>query len=113
VSEQIDVFEPPAPPTGPLADVPTREQNKFAAYVEWRGSLRGATAWRWLQDRALGLLRSGVRRISVNALVEEGRRGLGVAINNTWRAWIADDLVRWDPRLLNLIERRRRRKRTT
>jgi hypothetical protein len=110
VIEQTDVSDPPAPPTGPVADVPTREANRYASYLEWRETIRGADAWAWLRNRARSLLLTGEQRISTKGLVEDCRAALKVEINNTYTAWLADDLVRWDPRLLNLIERRRRRK---
>ena len=112
-TDQADVFDLPAPPTGPAVETPTRDQNRYAAYLEWRQTRDGACAWVWIKDRALGLLRAGTTRLSAKTLVEECRQELKVELNNTWTCWLADDLVRWDPRLLNLIERRRRRKATT
>lgn len=112
-TSQADVFDLPAPPTGPAVETPTREQNRYAAYVEWRQSREGACAWVSIKDRVRELLlHKAEPRISVKGLVEQCRAEMTVKINNTYTAWIADDLVRWDPRLLNLIERRKRRKGT-
>lgn len=112
-TDQADVFDLPAPPTGPEADVPGPDANRHAAYLEWRQTRDGACAWVWIKGQASRLGAMDATRISVKGLVEQCRAELKVEINNTYTAWIADDLVRWDPRLLNLIERRRRRKGTT
>jgi len=100
----------PAPPTGPAADVPTAAANRAEAYLAWRATQDGTLVLRWLLDRARERLAAGRRRISVNALVEAARVALGVPINNTYRAWLADELVMRDPGLLGVIERRRRAK---
>jgi len=110
----VSDFELPSPPTGPAVETPTREQNRYVAYLEWRGTRDGSCVWAYLKARVRELLlHKPDPRISVKGLVEACRAELKVEINNTYTAWLADDLVRWDPRLLNLIERRRRRKGTT
>jgi len=100
----------PVPPTGPLAEVPTKAKNLYAAYLAWSKTSEGISAYLWIQARALEQLANGAKRISINALVERYRAAFHHKINNTWRAWLADDLVANDPRFLPLIERRRRRK---
>lgn len=107
---ETPLFSSPAPPTGPEGRVPTEHEGRRAAYLQWRKSLDGASAWAWITDRARGLLASGSTRISAKALVEDCRAALKVEINNTWTAWIADDLVAAHPALLEVVERRRRRK---
>jgi len=96
LTDQTDVFDLPAPPTGPAADVPAHEANRYVAYVAWCQTRDGACAWVWIKDHALGLLKAGTTRISAKTLVEDCRQELKVEINNTYTAWIADDLVRWD-----------------
>jgi hypothetical protein len=100
----------PAPPTGPAAVVPARDAGRYRAYLTWKAGSQGAAAVGWIAGRAWELACvPGVSRITVNRLVEEARVAFG-AINNTWRAWIADDLVTANPALLDLIERRTRKK---
>jgi len=105
----IDPPEPPPPPTGPPADIPDHAANRYRHYVAWRVTREGMRTYSLIQARALTLLSEGERRVSVNALAEEVRRRKR-KVNNTYRAWIADDLVREHPELLAVIERRERRK---
>lgn len=101
---------PPPPPTGPVADVPTTEQGQHSAYRLWRGTAEGEVAYRWIEDRALGLFRAGETRISPRTLVGVARDHLKTPINDHFSPWIADDLIRAHRELLDVIERRRRRK---
>lgn len=101
MSEQLEI---PSGPPGRSA-----RQNTPGAYIAWRNSGEGMRAWDAIRDAALREARDGATRISVNRLVEEVRRLLKVEVNNTFRAWIADDLVLLYPRLRDVIERRRRR----
>ena len=100
----------PAPPTGPAVVPPSREANSYSAYREWRETEDGALAWRHLVDGARQQAADLVSRISVYGLSEEARHILKIEINNTFRPWIADDLVEQYPELLPLIERRKRKK---
>ncbi len=100
--------EAPSPPTGPARIPPPRSANTRAAYFAWRTSVDGRTAWEAIQR--LALQQSALHsRLSVNALVEAVRATYRVEINNTYRAWLADDLVTRYPTLVEKIERRVRR----
>lgn len=101
---------PPRPPTGPLVLPPPPAANTPAAYRAWRATADGDEAWGWILGRAREALATGRDRLSAKALVEGCRARLKVEINNTWTAWIADDLVTAEPGLLAIVERRRRRK---
>lgn len=81
-----------------------------AGYDEWRRSEEGSGGYDHLLTWADQLRADGRPRISVNALCERLRLERGMHVNNTWRAWIADDLIAVRPALAGLIERRRRRK---
>jgi hypothetical protein len=105
------LFDPP--PSGPLSPGPEARANTGAAYGAWRATQDGLRVWRLLVARAQAALRAGAKRISVNALVEAARQELKLEVNNTWRSWLADDLVGVDPALDAVIERRARRKERT
>jgi hypothetical protein len=102
--------EAPAPPTGPTKIAPDAEANHYTVYCEWRETEEGKKVWEFVVAEALLLARAGEKRISVNALCEQARHKLKALVNNTYRAWIADDLVVQYPELLPVIERRRRTK---
>jgi hypothetical protein len=106
-----DLLYAPLPtPSGPQTPVPTRALNSFNAYCAWKRSDDGGRAMGWMLTRAREQLAAGEQRIGMKALTERCREMLKVALNNAWTAWLADDLVAADPRLLPLIERRVRRK---
>lgn len=88
------------------------QANTWRGYLAWRGTPDGEAFWREMQNRALRAFHGGAQRISVNGLHDEVRRDLKIGSNNTWRPWLADDLVRRYPDLLAVIERRKRRKPT-
>jgi len=101
------LFDIPDPPTGP-AKMPS-QPNTFAGYLAWRRSDAGLKVWRAIEDEALRRLAHGDRRVSPKGLVE-WIRAAGNEINNTHTAWLADDLCRRHPELIDVIERRARRK---
>lgn len=99
----------PEPPTGPAAIVPTKGEGTPAAYGAWRESEDGRDAWRWILAQAREALKRGERRVSPRTLVAQCRDVLKVQINDHFSPWVADDLIRAEPALLDVIERRRRR----
>lgn len=105
---QPTIFDPPAPPTGPQTPGNSARAGSRDAYVTWRHTA-GTRAWLFILDRASCLLRSGAKRISTKALVETARGELKLEINNTYTAYIADDLLRVEPAFEKVIERRRRK----
>lgn len=107
------IDQPPPPPSGPSAVVPSKEANRYAAYLTWRGDPLGVELFIAMLEKVRQLAAGGDTRISVKAVVEWARRHYRAEINNTWTAWLADDFVATDPRLLPLIERRKRRKEKT
>ena len=104
---------PPPPPSGPPAVVPSKEANRYAAYLTWRADPLGVELFTAMLEKVRQLAAGGDTRISVKAVVEWARRHYRAEINNTWTAWLADDFVAIDARLLPLIERRKRRKEKT
>jgi hypothetical protein len=98
------------PPSGPRAEIPSKAEGQFSAYVRWRGTEQGDLAWRWIVGQALLAAEQGKQRVSPRTLVARCRDALHVKINDHYSAWIADDLVTAFPILRPIIERRRRRK---
>src|SRR5688572_33324866 len=105
----LPMFSAPLP-SGPSTTPPPRQANTFAAYCAWKRSEEGGKAFGWMLTRARERLAERETRIGMKALVERCREDLKTDINNTWTAWLADDLVAADDRLAPLIERRTRRK---
>lgn len=101
---------PPPPPTGPKMDPPEEGPRPFQAYRAWRLTEDGKRGYAFMLEAARRELLVEAERISVARLREEARLVLQVSIQNTWTPWIADDLVVDDPRLLDYIERRNRKK---
>lgn len=99
------LFDIPDPPTGPRA-MPAAA-NTLQGYWRWRESEDGRTVWRAIERWALEQYPG---RISAKALVERARNEMRREVNNTYTAWIGDDLVRRHPHLLDAIERRARKK---
>lgn len=100
----------PEPPTGPRKAPPRKAANTREAYWAWRKTEDGKKAWAGIRDMALGSLKAGESRISAKSLVELERGAEAIEINNTYTAYVADELVERYPALLPLIERRRRKK---
>ena len=109
--DQVSLFEqPPPPPTGPLADPyysPDNRPEKFIAFIE---SDDGKTFMARAAGAALAALRQGDARFSVLGYIHTYRAVHNERVNNTFAPWVADELVARHPRLVDLIERRKRRK---
>lgn len=107
---QPTLWDVPEPPTGPAKDVSRFVGSTYERYVRWRTETpEGRRAFSYVAGAALVAAERGDKRISVNRLVEQARAALLVEIDNTARAWIADDLIARHPHLKDLIERRKRR----
>ena len=84
------------------------EPRDYAAdFAKWRAAHPeiAASLLQWAVDA----IRLGVRRVEVNVLFAEARRVYGITANNSHRAAAADWLIAQEPRLADLIERRRRK----
>ena len=106
----FDEGDPPPPPTGPLADPyhsPDNRPEKFIAFME---SDNGKTFMARAAGAALAALRQGDARFSVLGYIHTYRAIHSERVNNTFAPWVADELVRRHPDLVDLIERRKRRK---
>lgn len=101
---------PPSPPTGPDARPFSRADKAPDAYVKWRESDEGLRALHWMLRVAQAKYDQGERRIGVNYLSDLLRDKMKVRHANDWRPWIANDLVVLDPRLVDVIQRKTRRK---
>ena len=105
----LDLFPPP-PPSGPEGRIPSRPEGEYHSYLVWKQSPDGHRACAWILDRVMARLRAGEQRISTRTILCECRDALKVEINNIYSPWIADDLIVRYPELLDVIERRKRRK---
>lgn len=101
--------EPP-PPTGPAADPHTPESGTYRAYEAWLLTEEGAAAFAWVEAKALEQVAAGATRVSPRTLVARARDALRARINDHFTPWIADDLVAKRPELLDVVERRKRKK---
>lgn len=108
---QVDLFErAPSPPTGPLADPHTREEGKPLGFVKFMESDDGAPFWRALQDAALDAFRRQETRFSPRGFLAHYRDTKKVRLNNNFSPWFADMLVTEHPHLIDIVERRMRKK---
>ncbi len=98
------------PPTGPLADPHPAASGTYSAYLEWLVTEDGIRAFIWVETMALEQLAAGAARISPRTLVARARDRFKIGINDHYTPWIADDLVTRQPALLELVERRKRKK---
>jgi hypothetical protein len=103
------LFDPPPPPTGPQTPDNSARAGSRDAYMAWRYTADGLRVWLFVLERARAMLRSGAKRISTKALVETARGELKLKINNTYTAYLADDLLTVDPAFEKVIERRQRK----
>ena len=107
--DQVGLFEqPPPPPTGPLADPYRASDSRPQKFVEFFLSEEGQLLFTQLRGAALFALHMGEKRFSVRAWVDSDAHKK--RINNSFCPWLADELVADSPELLEIIERRIRRK---
>lgn len=99
---------PPPPPTGPRATA--HGANTRWAYRDWRASADGQRLFAWVEEDVLARFIAGERRISIRIVCGEARDALHVPLNDRYCPWIADDLIAQHRELLDVIERRRRRR---
>ena len=107
---QGGLFEPPSPPTGPLADRYTRAEGKPPAFIKFMASEDGPPFWRSLQDAALDAFRRQETRFSCASFIWHYRDTKKVRLNNNFSPWFADMLVTEHPHLIDIVERRVRKK---
>lgn len=100
----------PAPPTGPPIEVPNHKQNQFSRYRHWLKSEDGLAVWRAAVADLDAALSRGEARWSPRDFASRFRTASRVAINNTFTAWLADDLILLRPEAEHVIERRLRKK---
>ena len=91
---QISLFNAPAPPTGPTADKYSREEGKPHAFIKF----------------ALDAFRRQEKRFSTRTFLARYRDDEKVRINDHFSPWFADQLVTNHPQLIDIIERRIRKK---
>lgn len=99
-------------PSGPATPIPPPSANSREAYWHWRRGPEGRRAWAQIESAALSIVsgRGERARISTKSLVEYARGSLHLHINNSYTAYIADELIERFPFLKGSIERRRRHK---
>jgi hypothetical protein len=117
MSKTLDQFgglpmfdDPPPPPTGPEAEPHTREEGKPPAFQRFLESDDGKLFWEEIQSAALEAYRAGEKRFSPRGFLAHYRDTKKVRVNNVFSPWFADLLVAKYPALLDIIERRVRKK---
>jgi len=100
----------PIPPTGPAAEVYSREEGKPHAFIKFMESEDGPPFWRALQDAVLDALGRQEKRFSTRTFLARYRDDEKVRINDHFSPWLADELVAKYPQLIDIIERRVRKK---
>jgi len=100
----------PSPPTGPLAEAYSREEGKPPALAKFMESEDGPPFWRALQDAALDAFGREEKRFSPRGFLAHYRDTKKVRLNNNFSPWFADLLVAKHPQLIDIVERRVRRK---
>lgn len=105
----LPMFEAPPPPTGPKAEEYSRDDGRPEKFVAWIQTGEGVHFMLATIGAARRSMHTG-DRFSVLGYVHSYRETRSVRINNTFAPWIADELVKRDPGLLDTIERRARKK---
>jgi len=100
----------PSPPTGPAAEVYSREEGKPSAFTAFMESADGTPFWRALEAAALDALARREARFSPRGFLAHYRDSKRVRINNNFSPWFADMLVAEHPQLVDIVERRVRKK---
>lgn len=109
--DQANLFDgPPPPPTGPAAEVYSREEGKPDAFIKFTESEDGDPFWRALEAAALDAFARQETRFSPRGFLAHYRDTKKVRLNNNFSPWFADMLVTEHPELIDIIERRVRRK---
>ena len=108
-SDAYQKMRAPGPPTGPLADIYSHGDNKPEKFVAFLGTNVGVAFMRSAAGAAISALECGDKRFSVLGYIHEYRALNKVRINNTYAPWVADELVKRHPSLLDIIERRKRK----
>ena len=110
--DQVNLFsgEPKAPPTGPLADPYHHADNQPDRFVKFLQSEEGAVFMGRAESEAIVALSEGSRRFSVLGYLHLYRSLYKERVNNSFAPWVADELVARRPELIDIIERRTRRK---
>lgn len=102
---------PPPPPTGPQAEPFSRLDGAPEAFLAFLETEDGQRFWSWLVAQAMGALSRGEKRFSTRTSVALFRAVEKVRINDHFSPWFADLLVQEHPELVDIIERRARKKR--
>jgi|TARA_R100001143_G_scaffold12132_1_gene13516 hypothetical protein len=107
---QISLFDAPAPPTGPTVDDYKRKDGKLERFIDFLSTEEGRRYWSILESSALRALNIGQKRFSTRTFVERYRAQTKTRLNNDFSVWSADLLVDRHPDLLDIIERRKRKR---
>ena len=106
----LPIFDAPPPPTGPKATEYTKDDGKWERFQTFRHSEAGREFWEWLLNKALEAIQRGDKRFSVRTWTAVYRDYYGVGITNDFTPWFADELVATHPQLLDIIQRKTRKK---
>lgn len=110
-SGQGQLFAPlPEQPTGPESEGYTKEDGTAEKFVLFKMSESGKLFIDTLHAMAEVALLRGEERFSVLTAMGVARGKTKLRANNSFAPWIADELCERDPRLLDIIQRKTRRK---
>jgi hypothetical protein len=94
------------PPTGPDSTPFSHEDGAPEKYIAWRETYEGQSALSLMGQIALQDVAAGARRVSINYLSDRLRARSHIRHCNTWRPWMADDLIHRHPVLADFIQRK-------
>lgn len=100
----------PPPPTGPEIDVPGTDANRYTAYRGWLQTEDGRHVWGLFVAAITRAIARNETRWSPRDFASGLRADLKIKINNTYTAWLADDMIALFPEAEAIIERRKRKK---
>jgi len=92
-------------PSGPVSQVPTREQTTLQAFKSWLLRDVGREFYKAAAASALLALASGETRWSALGFIHEYRHEHHVRITNTWAPHLSDTLIEDHNDLVKIIER--------
>jgi hypothetical protein len=109
--QELDFSKPPPPPpSGPDAEPYKQEDGRPSAFLRFLETAEGAAFWESIQTAALEALEAGEKRFSPRSFLGNYRVTEKVRVNDHYSPWFADMLVKEYPDLLDIVERRERKK---
>lgn len=96
------------PETAQLALWQQRQRPLATRYAEWRATADGKDVFARVEQMALYAQRTGEQRIEINLLFAQVRRERKRAADNSFRAYLARELIAKHPQLVGVIRVKKR-----